>query len=765
MSRSFLGASYEQTKQRFLRGAIDQCIEEHVRKCSPGDCAAFSKIAVLAGLATGTGARGRELRREHSEAASDNNDAAANDPLAKEEAVLKYKKFMAQFSREECTFTTWVNSVKGFESSAANAQFKWNHTNNENMRLAISQMFDQVFPVQEAPNIEKGDNKARAAHRSAEDYYGTTSSTLKVHLLNGTYCGAVNEDLLGMLPRHVSATVNREPESTVYVILSFLRGYGISTERHAPRLTMQKVIKSLTEDPDLNLEVNTFTLCFEKRPTGGWAGGPMRLEGALCFSADRTKTMDFACRFSKSALYRNETTGALCKAHPRSSYVCPTNPAVQGYHFPDTSLEKMDKQRYTGPGMYWPLVLSLLSGLGLKSKDLVHFREEVAYDGTLASTLLEMMAAPPEQFVVPKFSCSMLLWMGSASSIRNNLVYLDKTLTNFVKSLIKKGFRVNGYDPLPPLDMHATSPGPLDLSLFKVTMPITSTMTMQIREDEWLAVTGHPEVKSQADKWLDHFNARHNPSGNFWVDSKKRPADFAAEGDEAVTLPKLSPEDPETIEELEKGAAGQGLKKGLSTLQTGLLVAKTTEGAVYLYAEDADMVARKDTPLYGWGPGKWLVDKELKAAEDKTASAPTLVPFMCNDTQEEIRFYGKPPFTDAAFSSSPQPLRQFLQYLEKTHNVTEHTLVNHTVERTDGGANSNPDYIVKQVLPCKFLPSSKDDKNWCVAVTYAKIAASERVRAMVDIECQQQNTMCPGDIHLFLKQDTRIYKNKLTRIV
>ncbi|CAK0856368.1 unnamed protein product, partial [Prorocentrum cordatum] len=685
MSRSFLGASYEQTKQRFLRGAIDQYIEEHVRKCSPGDCAAFSKIAVLAGLATGTGARGRELRREHSDAASDNNDAAANnDPLAKEEAMLKYKKFMAQFSREECTLTTWVNSVKGFESSAANAQFKWNHTNNENMRLAISQMFDQVFPVQEAPNIEKGDNKARAAHRSAEDYYGTTGSTLKVHLLNGTYCGAVSEDLFGMLPRHVSATVNREPESTVYVILSFLRGYGISTERHAPRLTMQKVIKSHTEDPDLNLEVNTFTLCFEKRPTGGWAGGPMRLEGAICFSADRTKTMDFACRFSKSALYRNEMTGALCKAHPRSSYVCPTNPAVQGYHFPDTSLEKMDKQRYTGPGMYWPLVLSLLSGLGLKSKDLVHFREEVAYDGTLASTLLEMMAAPPEQFVVPKFSCSMLLWMGSASSIRNKLVYLDKTLTNFVKSLIKKGFR----------------------------------------------------VKSQADKWLDHFNARHNPSGSFWVDSKKRPADFAAEGDEAVTLPKLSPEDPETIEELEKGAAGQGLKKGLSTLQTGLLVAKTMEGAVYLYAEDADMVARKDIPLYGWGPGKWPVDKELKAAEDKTASAPTLVPFMCNDTQEEIRFYGKPPFTDAAFSSSPQPLRQFLQYLEKTHNVTEHTLVNHTVERTDGGANSNPDYIVKQVLPCKFLPSSKDDKNWCVAVTYAKTAASERVRVMVDIECQ-----------------------------
>ncbi len=257
-------------------------------------------------------------------------------------------------------------------------------------------------------------------------------------------------------------------------------------------------------------------------------------------------------------------------------------------------------------------------------------------------------------------------------------------------------------------------------------------------------LAGPSQVKSQADKWLDHFNARHNPSGSFWVDSKKRPADFAAEGDEAVTLPKLSPEDPETIEELEKGAAGQGLKKGLSTLQTGLLVAKTTEGAVYLYAEDADMVARKDIPLYGWGPGKWLVDKELKAAEEKTASAPTLVPFMCNDTQEEIRFYGKPPFTDAASSSSPQPLRQFLQYLEKTHNVTEHTLVNHTVERTDGGANSNPDYIVKQVLPCKFLPSSKDDKNWCVAVTYAKIAASERVRVMVDIECQVDQKIPEG---------------------
>ena len=429
-----MGSSYEQAKQRFLRGAIDQFIEEHVRKCSPGECAAFSKIPILAGMATGTGAaRGRELRREHSEAASEDHPGAqtTDDPLAKEEALLNYKKFMAQFNKEECTFTTWANAVKGFESSAANAQFKWNNTNNMNMRNAISQMFDQVFPVQEATNIEKGDHKARAAHRTAEDYYGTTSNTtMKIHVLNGTYCGAVNEDLLGSLPRHVSGTVNREPENTAYVILSFLRGYGISAERHAPRLTMQKVIKSLTEDPDLNLEVNTFTLCFEKRPTGGWAGGPMRLEGALCFSADKTKTMDFACRFSKSALYKNETTGALCKAHPRSSYVCPTNPAVQGYQFPDTSTEKMDKQRYTGPGMYGPLVVALLSGLGLKSKDLVHFREEAAYDGTLAMTLLEMMAAPPEQFVVPKCSCSMLLWMGSASSIRNCVVYLDKTLTN-----------------------------------------------------------------------------------------------------------------------------------------------------------------------------------------------------------------------------------------------------------------------------------------------------------------------------------------------
>ena len=30
---------------------------------------------------------------------------------------------------------------------------------------------------------------------------------------------------------------------------------------------------------------------------------------------------------------------------------------------------------------------------------------------------------------------------------------------------------------------------------------------------------------------------------------------------------------------------------------------------------------------------------------------------------------------------------------------------------------------------------------------------------------QQQNMMCPADVHLFLKQDTRIYKNKITRIL
>ena len=499
-SRSFLGSSYEQTLQRFLRGAIDQFIEEHVRKCASGECAAFSKIPILAGLANGTGARVKELRREHSDVpedgAGDDSNTKNGDPLAKEEALLNYKKFMAQINREECTFSTWSNAVKGFESSSAMAQFKWNCTNNENMRMAISQMFDQAFPVQEAHSIESGDNKARAAHRSAEDYYGVMNNGVKIYMLNGTYCGAISDELLASLPRHVKTTVHHDPENTVYVILGFLRGYGASQERHAPRVMMHKLIKSLTDDPELNLEVNTFTLCFERRSTGGWAGGPMRIEGALCFSADKTKNMEFSCRFAKSALYRNETTGELCKPNPRSSYVCPTNPPVQGYSFPDTSTEKLDRQRYSGQGMYWQLMVALLQGLGLRSKDVAHVREEVAYDGTLAMTLMQMMATPPEHFTVPKFSCSMLLSMGSASSIRNNTIFLDKTLTSFLKSLIKKGFRVSGYDPLPPLDMHASAPGPLDLSLFKVSMPIPSTMALQIREAEWLAVAGHPEVSA-----------------------------------------------------------------------------------------------------------------------------------------------------------------------------------------------------------------------------------------------------------------------------
>ena len=233
----------------------------------------------------------------------------------------------------------------------------------------------------------------------------------------------------------------------------------------------------------------------------------------------------------------------------------------------------------------------------------------------------------------------------------------------------------------------------------------------------------------QADKWLHHFNARFNPSGNLWVDSSKRPAESPADGDEAITLPKLTPDDPETMEELSK-KTGAGLKQGLTTLQTGLLAAKTPDGAIYLYAE-TDMVASKGTPLQAWGAGKWLIDKELKAAEDKNASA--LVPFKCNNATTEFRFFGKPPFTDAAFSTNPQSLHEFLQYLEKTHAVTEHNLVNHAVERTDG--DGPPQYTVKEEVPCKYMTSGKaSDKNFCAGTAYDKISASERVTAMIDIE-------------------------------
>eukprot|EP00959_Pyramimonas_sp_CCMP1952_P181258 3790240-Pyramimonas_sp.AAC.1 len=65
----------------------------------------------------------------------------------------------------------------------------------------------------------------------------------------------------------------------------------------------------------------------------------------------------------------------------------------------------MGKQLCSGQGMYSQLVVALPSGLGLRAKDMVHFREEVAYDGTLALALLQMMAEPPGHFTVPKFSC------------------------------------------------------------------------------------------------------------------------------------------------------------------------------------------------------------------------------------------------------------------------------------------------------------------------------------------------------------------------
>eukprot|EP00959_Pyramimonas_sp_CCMP1952_P285126 5961506-Pyramimonas_sp.AAC.1 len=113
------------------------------------------------------------------------------------------------------------------------------------------------------------------------------------------------------------------------------------------------------------------------------------------------------------------------------------------------------------------------------------------------------------------------------------------------------------------------------------------------------------------------------------------------------------------------------------------MAAKTSD-ALYLYTE-TDMIAKKDTPLHARGAGKWLVDKGLKSAEEKHGAS--LAPFTVG--------------ANAVFTNAPQKFCKFLEYLEKTHAVTEHNLANHTVTRSDdNSAGLNARYTVKEESPC-----------------------------------------------------------------
>ena len=155
--------------------------------------------------------------------------------------------------------------------------------------------------------------------------------------------------------------------------------------------------------------------------------------------------------------------------------MCPTGGALSGYAVPIGSVEKERKQYYTGEGFYKPLVVSLLAGLPVKSRELLWVREDIANDGSLAKTLLLLQSAPPTGVKIPLMACSMLVSQGSKKSVANTVNYLDTITTNYVKELARGGMALRGYQLLPPLKDFEPIPLP-DVALYQHTVPVVEAV-------------------------------------------------------------------------------------------------------------------------------------------------------------------------------------------------------------------------------------------------------------------------------------------------
>ena len=145
-------------------------------------------------------------------------------------------------------------------------------------------------------------------------------------------------------------------------------------------------------------------------------------------------------------------------------------------------------------------------------------------------------------------ACSMLVSYGSKTSVNNTVQYLEKITSSYIKEISKGGFPLHGYRPLPPLKENAPI-APPDLTFFHHTFPVVDRRVLEVRETAWQAFAVGGCLGDRPSEWLKQHNQEFNPSGNFYKENNKRPAETEPEEAKATVISKWEAGDPETRED------------------------------------------------------------------------------------------------------------------------------------------------------------------------------------------------------------------------
>ena len=190
----------------------------------PGECHAFNKIALFTAFRSAP-----VLRKEDSE-------PDAPDGLANEELELSWKVWQRQVETERGHFSAWRDAVLHNERTHANSQHGWDKANEDHLHECTLEIMAKCYGIQEAVSIAAGNSGAAAALTSSQDYHagsmGGNARCWKLHVINGSYVGAMPEEIALQLPAHISNVVASDPVHAAVVYLPPTSLRGSSLVRH-----------------------------------------------------------------------------------------------------------------------------------------------------------------------------------------------------------------------------------------------------------------------------------------------------------------------------------------------------------------------------------------------------------------------------------------------------------------------------------------------------------------------------------------------------
>lgn len=446
----------------------------------------------------------KELKREVSEP-----DAAGGEGFDAMKAEFKLKEFIHQMKIEANAFRAWRKAADAWLTSKEAAEHQWRATDASSLAEALNSAVTDNFPVFRSEQLSATPATSSWALKSAADYHEVTSSA-KVGVMNCTYLGNIKESDLLDVATHVSGFVNQDAANNSYIVIAPTAGMRGGSQGRDTVRRMSRSLEAALKDESKRLEVINFTISYD--PATAYSAKTMlRSEGFFLISNVTDESYQLESRWTKSALFLREAVEDRAKFLARSDFVNPTAKPLASRLVATGHVEREIKQYTTGPGVYIPLLTTLLSGMSFKPTELVSIVEDCGYDAQLAKTAISMVANPPAKMTVPKLSVITHIWAGSRESAVNTHRFCVAEIRGHLKEAVQQGFKLKNYSPLPPLRPHGDMPA-ISLDIYKLSVPNLANRTLKVQHEEFSKL----ELAQKAKQWLDDFNMEFNPEGGFY---------------------------------------------------------------------------------------------------------------------------------------------------------------------------------------------------------------------------------------------------------